>query len=249
LAKKLAAAQSGGDNTKPPAQAPADAFKPVTPSNSPAPPAPADPPEPATPAEAKHVIHTSQDLPPGAGALMADAMRASMERDYGMAEQKYREILRQDENNVYVLAHLANAQFAAGRLGDCEKTVLKALAVDAEDAASLYLLGILRYRQEKLDDALDALNRSARSNPTNAGTQNYLGCALADKGLRPKAEVALRKALQLDPDYADAHYNLAFVYATEKPPSPSLARWHYDRAVALGHAKNPDLEKMLPASK
>jgi tetratricopeptide (TPR) repeat protein len=203
----------------------------------------------AAPVEHPRVAHSSKDLPPGAGPLMADALRASMERDFAQAESKYQEILRQDANNVYVLAYLANAQFAEGHLDDCEKTVDRALALDPEDPASLYLLGVLRYRQEKLDAALDALSRSAKLNSTNAGTQNYLGCVLADKGLRPAAETALRKALQLEPDYGDAHYNLAFVYATDKPPSPELARWHYKRAVDLGHAKSPALEKLLGAGK
>jgi Tfp pilus assembly protein PilF/predicted nucleic acid-binding Zn-ribbon protein len=203
----------------------------------------------AAPAKRSRSAHSAMDLPPGAGPLMADALRASMERDFAQAEEKYREILRQDENNVYVLAHLANAQFAEGHLEDCEKTVDRALALDPDDPASLYLLGVLRYRQEKLDEALVALSRSAQLNSTNAGTQNYLGCVLADKGMRPAAETALRKALQLEPDYPDAHYNLAFIYATEKPPSPELARWHYKRAVDLGHAKSPSLETVLAGEK
>ena len=134
----------------------------------------------AAPAKRSRSAHSAMDLPPGAGPLMADALRASMERDFAQAEEKYREILRQDENNVYVLAHLANAQFAEGHLEDCEKTVDRALALDPDDPASLYLLGVLRYRQEKLDEALVALRRSAQLNSTNAGTQNYLGCVLAD---------------------------------------------------------------------
>jgi tetratricopeptide (TPR) repeat protein len=216
--------------------------------------APSQPPAqlPAAPAalvDRPRMAHSAKDLPPGAGPLMADAMRASMERDFAQAEEKYLEILRQDENNVYVLAHLANAQFAEGHLEECEKTVDRALALDADDPASLYLLGVLRYRQEKLDEALDALSRSAKLNSTNAGTQNYLGCVLADKGMRPAAETALRTALQLDPDYPDAHYNLAFIYATEKPSAPELARWHYKRALDLGHAKSPALEKLLAGEK
>jgi tetratricopeptide (TPR) repeat protein len=194
----------------------------------------------------RHIVHSSKDLPPGAGALMADAARASMERDYAKAEQKYLAVLSEDENNVYVLTYLANAQYAAGHLADCEKTVQRAMALDPDDPATLFLLGILRYRQEKLDEAFTALSRSAEFNPTNAGTQNFLGCVLADKGLRPAAETALRKALQVDPDYADAHYNLALVYASETPPSPELARWHYKRALELGHPKNANLEKLLP---
>ena len=186
-----------------------------------------------------------KDLPPGAGIIWAEAMRASVAGEFGTAEAKYKEVLHQDETNVYVLAFLANTQFAAGHLGDCERTVKKALAVDPEDPGSLYLLGLLRYRQDKLDEALDALSLSAKVNPTNAATQNFLGCVLADKGLRPAAEAAFRKALENDPDYADAHFNLAVVYADSKPPSLELARWHYKRSLALGHVKSATFDKLI----
>jgi tetratricopeptide (TPR) repeat protein len=200
---------------------------------------------PAPPVESKHVVHSMKDLPPGAGALMTEAARAEGERDYVKAVEKYREILRQDENNVYVLSYLGKAQYLMNQLDECEKTVKHALALDPDDAPSLYLMGILRYRQEKLDEALDALSHSAKYNPTNAGTQNYLGCVLADKGLRAAAETAFRKALASDPKYPDAHFNLAFVYAEEKPPSLELARWHYRRALELGHRKSAELESLL----
>ncbi len=203
---------------------------------------PAEPPKTAF--QARHV-YSSKDLPPGAGALWADALRASMEHNYDTAEQKFNEVLRQDETNVYVLDHLAEAQFAAEHLADSEKSVQHALALDPDDPAGLYLLGLLRYRQDKLDEALDALSLSARFNPTNSATQNFLGCVLAEKGLRAAAETALRKALQSDPDNADAHFNLAVVYAGNQPPSLELARWHYKKAVALGHAKSATLDKLL----
>ena len=109
----------------------------------------------------------------------------------------------------------------------------------------MYLLGLLRYRQDRLDEALDALSLSAKYNPTNPATENFLGCVLADKGLRPAAETALRKALQSDPDYAEAHFNLAVVYAGNQPPSLELARWHYKRAMALGHPKSADPGKAV----
>ena len=80
----------------------------------------------------------------------------------------------------------------------------------------------------------DSLSRSASVNSTNAGTQFYLGYVLAAKGLRPQAETALRTALTLDPLYADADYNLALLYAGEEPPSLALAKFHYQKAVALG---------------
>jgi Flp pilus assembly protein TadD len=167
---------------------------------------------------------------------------------YDDAEKKFAEVLQQDTNNIYVLFNLGSAEFAAGRLDDCEKNVRRALALDANDPGNLYLLGILRYRQEKLDDALDALSRSAALNSTNASTQNYLGCVLADKGLRPQAETAFRKAMTIDPGYADAHFNLALVYAADNS-STNLACYEYRTALDLGHEKNEKLEKLLPAEK
>jgi tetratricopeptide (TPR) repeat protein len=209
---------------------------------------PAPAPGPAPAVEGKHIVHSMKDLPPGLGALMTEARDAERERNYDKASAKYEEILHQDENNVFVLAHLANAQYAGGKLADCEKTVARSLALDPDDPASLYILGILRWQQEKLDEALDALSRSSKYTPTNAGTHYYLGNVLAEKGLRTAAETAFRKALELEPGYADAHFGLACVYASEKPPSMELARWHYHRALELGHDKNPSLEKLLTAS-
>jgi tetratricopeptide (TPR) repeat protein len=243
LAARTALAKTNDDTAKPSVPL-ADSFRPVIPANSP----------PAAPAITNAPLpvrtgHSIKELPPGAGALMADAMRAMDARDYARAEATYREILRQDENNVYVLAYLAQTQLAAGQLEDGEKTVLKAVKLDPQDAGSLYLMGILRFRQQRLDDALEALNASAKYNPTNSGTQTYLGCVLEEKGQHAQAETTLRRALELDPKEPDAHYYLAVVYASENPPFLALGQWHYDRAVALGHPKSPELEKKLSPPK
>ncbi len=203
---------------------------------------------PVTEVTPKHVAHSMKDLPPGAGQIMTEAARAEWDHDYAKAVTKYQEILRQDENNVYVLSYLAKAQFLMNQLDECEKTVKHALSIDPEDAPSLYLLGVLRFRQQRLDEALDALSLSAKYNPTNSGTQNYLGCVLADKGLRPAAETAFRKALVCDPNNPEPHFNLAFVYAEAKPPSLEMARWHYKKALDLGHPKSQELEQLLGAT-
>jgi hypothetical protein len=202
----------------------------------------------ATNAPVARHVYSIQDLPPGSGALWADAVRASMAHDYAAAEEKFGEVLQQDQKNVYVLDHLAEAQFANDHLADAEATIHRTLTLDPDDAASLYLLGLLRYRQNKMDDALDALSLSARFNPTNSSTENFLGCVLAEKGLRAASETALRKSLELDPDNADAHFNLSIVYAGNRPPSIELARWHYKRALALGHGRSSTMDSVLQMS-
>jgi tetratricopeptide (TPR) repeat protein len=183
--------------------------------------------------------------PPGAGALVLAAERAFNRGQFAEAEQKYSELLRQDESNLTTLANLAAAQVELGRLGDAEKHIQRAIQMDPNDYFALYLLGRLRFEQDKVDEALDALSRSVQSNSEYAASHNYLGIVLSEKGLRGPAEAALRRAIQLQPDYAVAHNNLALVYATQQPPALALARWHYRKAVSSGHPKNPDIEKLL----
>ena len=195
------------------------------------------------------VKKTAKELPPGAGALAAAAQRDFAERRFAEAEKKYLEILRQDERNVYTLGNVAAIQVELNKPDEAEKNLQTALGVDPQDDFCLYLMGRVKFMRGKQDEALSYLSQAAKANPDNAETQNYLGIVLSEKGQRIPAEAAFRKAIQLQPGYAAAHNNLAFVYATQKPPSPALARWHYQKALAAGHARNPDLEKLLGENK
>jgi tetratricopeptide (TPR) repeat protein len=184
-------------------------------------------------------------VPPGAGALVAEADRAFDARNYVVAQQKFSEALKQEDDNVYLLSKLASAQFEQGKVSDAEKNLEHALRVDPADPASLTLMGVVRFQQERYSEALTFLSRSAQLDPNNADTQNYLGITLSQEGQRAAAEAALRKSVQLAPDNAGAHHNLAIIYATQKPPFIELAWFHYRKAVALGHPKNPGLEEIL----
>jgi tetratricopeptide (TPR) repeat protein len=136
-----------------------------------------------------------------------------------------------------------------GNYEGAEASLTRALKNDDEDAFSLSLIGTLRYRQKKFGEARDYLAKAVKLNPEDANAQHFLGSALNNLGQRKAAETALRKALQIKPGHAEAHHNLAVVYATQKPPFIALAKFHYDKAVAGGHEKNADLEKILSAEK
>jgi len=183
--------------------------------------------------------------PPGSGPLVAEAQRYFADRRLDKAEESYLKVLHQDEKNVYTLGNLAAIQLELGHLSDAEKHITQAVALAPNDAYNLSILGYLRFKQQRYDDALDALSRAAKSEPENAEIQNYLGLTLGQKGMRGQAETALRKAIQIQPNYGSAHNNLAVVYLAQQPPSIELARWHYQKALTAGHPRNPELEKML----
>lgn len=199
--------------------------------------------------EANPVKRSVKTLPPGAGPLMEAALRAQDNGGFDDAEKKLLEILRQDERNSYILGTLASVQIEQGRLADAEKSITKALEVDPRDPASLFTMGLVRYHQEKYDAAFDALSLSAALIPDDYRTQYYLGKTLIKKGNRTAAETALRKAVQLRPEWGVAHFDLAMVYATQQPPFKELAQWHYGRATHFGFPRNLDFEKLLEEKK
>ncbi|HKS37536.1 MAG TPA: tetratricopeptide repeat protein, partial [Verrucomicrobiae bacterium] len=188
-------------------------------------------------------------IPADAAPLVAEAEKAFAARRLDEAEQKYRQALQFDEGNNVVLASLAAVQMQQDRLSEAEANLKGALAVDPDDALSLSLLGVISVRQEKFDAAIELLGRAAQLDPRNPDTHNYLGIALVEKGLHGPAEAAFRRAIEFSPNNAGAHHNLSVVYATQKPPAVELARWHYQKALNAGHAKNPGLEKTLNGDK
>ena len=188
-------------------------------------------------------------LPEGGTDDFKAGQAALVEAKYGEAEQKFLHVLKLDEENPLTLGNLALAQMEQGNYEGAEASLTRALKNDDEDAFSLSLIGTLRYRQKKYDEARDYLAKAVKLNPEDANAQHFLGSALNNLGQRKAAETALRKALQIKPGHAEAHHNLAVVYATQKPPFIALAKFHYDKAVAGGHEKNADLEKILSAEK
>jgi len=190
-----------------------------------------------------------KELPPGTVALVAEAHRYYANKQLDKAEEKYLQVLQKDKANVTTLANLAAIELDLDHLETAEINIKQAIALAPDDSYSYFVLGRLKFRQRKYDEAIDAFSRAAQLDPLDAQVQNFLGLALSEKGLRGPAETALRKAIQIDPGCADAHNNLAVVYITQQPPSTELAHWHYQKALAAGHPRNPELEKMLDAAK
>ena len=121
----------------------------------------------------------------------------------------------------------------------------KAVALSPKDEFARTTLGIVYYRQAKYDDALTELTRSLGINSKSPTAHNYLGITASQKGWQEAAEKELLEAISENPNYADAHFNLAVIYATSQPPSREQAKRHYVIATSLGAEPDAALEKLL----
>ena len=184
-------------------------------------------------------------MPGGTAVLVAQAGDYYNKGQYKKAAADYHKVLKHDQNDPTALANLASTELAQNNLAAADKDIQAAIAMNPNDAFSLTVLGRLKFLQGQYDDSLDALDQAAKLEPQNSQIQDYLGVALAEKGLRAQAETAFRKAIEINPNYGDAHKNLAIIYLSANPPKIELARWHYEKALASGVPPNMNLEKML----
>ncbi|MGI8890112.1 MAG: tetratricopeptide repeat protein, partial [Chthoniobacterales bacterium] len=177
--------------------------------------------------------------------LAREAKTSFDEGNFKKAEKEYQEILTKSPNNLYSLSNLGVVLFRNGKLKAAELTLKKAIAISPKDEFTHTTLGIVYYQQSKFDDALSELTKSLAINPKSATAHNYLGITASQKGWQEAAEKEMLAAIQENPDYADAHFNLAVVYSTSQPPAKELARRHYEKALALGAAPDPTLDRLL----
>ncbi len=185
------------------------------------------------------------ELPPEVMALISEAREQFVDGNFAAAEKLYQQFVELQPNSVVALANLGVAQFRQGKLTAAQLALEKAIGVDPKDAFSLTTLGAVMIEQNRIQDAITYLERANESQADDPITLNYLGVASSQLGQFGKAEQSLRRAITVNPGYAEAHFNLAVIYATAKPPSIALAKRHYEKALELGAASDTRLASML----
>ncbi len=184
-------------------------------------------------------------IPTIAKEAAAEGNAAFARKDLKTARKAYEKVLDLAPGNLLGLVNLGVVEFTAGNTERAEELLKRAVRIQLETPAAWLTLGIIYMDQEKPDEALAALTQAALYDPSNARVHNFIGVVMGRKGWTDAAQAELRRAVELDPSYADAQYNLAAFYLEEKPPAIELARRHYTRAVELGAEPDPAIEKVL----
>lgn len=173
------------------------------------------------------------------------ASKLFAERKFDEAAAQYQLILNAYPDSLYALSNLGVIRFQQQNYPEAEKHLKEAVRLSPQDAFSHSILGIVLYQEGKYDDAIQILTRAIALDPSDPKTHNYLGISASQKGWQEAAEQECRKAIELDERYGDAHFNLAVIYATQKPPAKELARRHYNRAMELGVPRDEQLEQLM----
>ena len=164
---------------------------------------------------------------------------------YSEAEAGFLEYLRYEPRNVPCLCNLGVLKITVQNYSEAEYFLEKAIAIDATSGLANYLLGRTYFLQDKLDEALSKLETGLTYYPQNAKAHNCVGVISTRKGWVGRAERAFVNAVSIDPEYGDAHFNLAVLHATKDQPNPQEAEKHYFRALHLGVPRDSSIEGFL----
>lgn len=153
-----------------------------------------------------------------------DAFNAGKEamtaKNYEVAAQSFQKAIEADPSQHVVWGQLAEAYTELGntKTGADQQAAYdkgleaykKAIELKPDDAAYHNNYALALVKDKKIPEAQAELTKAAELDATNAGKYYYnLGAVLVNAGQNDAAAEAFKKAIQLDPNYADAHYQYA----------------------------------------
>lgn len=159
-----------------------------------------------------------------------DAFNGGMEalktKQYDAAVQSFTKASEMDPKQHVVWAQLAESYIGvAGSKTGQEQTDAftkgieaygKAMELKPDDADYYNNRGLALAKAKKFEEAQADLEKAAQLNPPNAGRYFYnLGAILVNTGNIEPAGIAFKKAIEADPNYADAQYQYG-VYLLSK---------------------------------
>jgi len=119
----------------------------------------------------------------------------------------------EEPSNAQVQLRLGDSLLEAGRWRDAESHFAAAIAARQPSADPYLGLAFCQARRGAVAAAIATLNAADRTEPSNAVVYANLGLLQVRADLPGEAERSFRQALTLDPDFHEARFNLALVFA------------------------------------
>ena len=122
------------------------------------------------------------------------------------------------------LLRTAFAHHQAGRLSEAEPIYRELATGSAPNLDALHLLGVLCHQTGRNDESIALIDRAIQSGLADANAHANLAAAYRAFGLKPEAEAALRRAVELEPNSA-ACCNALGVTCAERSELAEAEAW------------------------
>lgn len=189
--------------------------------------------------------NSKSGLPKSVEHLAKEGALASAGKDWEKARDAYQRMVAAAPGNALALSNLGIVEYRLKDYKNAAKHLEQSVKINPHISQNWLTLGLSHYYLKQFNLAISALTRAKHEDPKDPRTCLYLAVVIRDYGWGSAAETELMRAIALDPDYADAHFNLALLYLERTPPSIELARRHYFFAIDLGAQRDEKIEKRL----
>lgn len=151
-----------------------------------------------------------------------------------LAISNYEKALAIDHELSSLYLPVALAYVEAGNAVKAELYLTKAEAVGADGTDAKFARGVLRYKQNRNEEALGIFDQLAAADPQNPAVQYQRGVVFAKLNQQDKAVEAYKKATNIDKDYALAWFDLGVIYYNRGEYKNALTA--YQSAVKADHS-------------
>jgi Flp pilus assembly protein TadD len=164
-----------------------------------------------------------------------EAMRLG---EWKQAAEMWEQVIKLQPDSAAALSNLGAVEMKLNNRDKAKIHLEKAVSLRPNLAATWMTLGLLQLESKNPMLAISHLSRAVHEDPSDARLHNSLAIALKQVGWSNGAELELQRAIDLNPEYSEAHFNLALLYLEQKPPALESARRHYFTARDLGSASD-----------
>jgi Tfp pilus assembly protein PilF len=128
---------------------------------------------------------------------------------YGLAEQKYKQVIELDPRDIDAYCCLGKLLIDRGDLVNAGKTFRKALEIDPKATGVQMGIGEVMLRLGHLGKAREFLKHEFELKPQDWETIENLGQLMLDAGMIPEARACFEKLVDEDGNDADYHHGLS----------------------------------------
>jgi len=206
------------------------------------------PDQPAVQSDTVAPIPPTPTLPPEARQAAEDGINAMAKNKFDLAETSFQKLLKLSPDNLSAIVNLGLVEFRLGHMSDAMSYFQRAIALKSDAGLPWMMLGVIDQSKKDSPAATAELAMAVYLEPKNPQAHNYFGATLAARGWDSAAEDEFQRAVELNPNFGDAQFNLAVCYLTRVPPAYELARRHYQKALDLGEPPDPLITAKLKSA-
>lgn len=157
--------------------------------------------------------------------LLSRARSATLARDFDLAARLYRQLLREDRNNVELLKQLGNLYMKSGR-DDLALPVFKNIVeLSKGDFDSLITLGGIYRRLKMYEDSIAILEKALIFDSDNPQVSYNLGFTYKIMGDTENAIKCFEDTIEMNPEDVLAYNHLGTIYA-QKNEHEKAVQWY-----------------------